>query len=265
MRHEEVEKGGGETRAANNVDEIMVGEVHSTPIEHADVRPHVRRGAIPKVSDEEGTEGRPAGVETGEGTKDKRGVGEGGLVAVAAKESVDTGEPARGAGDVVGGGGKTIDDFVPGGSTGNKNLDEDGGEVHVAKCLGPCLEGERGTEEPEGKGKDEWVCVVYDAIGEPSDDIQDGVRETGEDVGNVGAVENRFEGWEEDDVYSGAEIRGYKTVCVKSKEPGKDGCCWEEKLGGEWDEEGDSVEERDQEFGRKGGDFHDSEPEYGED
>lgn len=28
------------------------------------------------------------------------------------------------------------------------------------------------------------------------------------------------------------EIGGYGTVHVESEEPGKDGCCWEEELGG---------------------------------
>ena len=169
--HEEVEKGRGETRAADDVDEVMMRQVHGAPVEHADVRPHVPWGAVPKMGDEERAEGRPAGVEAWEGAKHERGVGEGSLVAVAAKEGVDAGEAARGAGDVVGGGGEAVDDFVPGGSAGYKDLDEDSGEVHVAKSLGPGLEGERGAEEPEEEGEDEWVCVVDEAVGEPSDNI----------------------------------------------------------------------------------------------
>lgn len=121
-------------------------------------------------------------METWEGTEDEGGVGEGGLVAVAAKKGVDAGEAAGGARDVVGSWNEAVDDFVPGSCTGDEDLDEDGGEVHVAKGLGPGFEGERGAEEPEEKGEDERVGVVDDAVGKPSDDIENGVGETGEDV-----------------------------------------------------------------------------------
>ena len=32
------------------------------------------------------------------------------------------------------------------------------------------------------------------------------MREAGEDIGNVGAVEDRLKGWKEDDVHGGAEV-----------------------------------------------------------
>ena len=93
------------------------------------------------------------------------------MVAIASKKGVNTGESTGGTRDVVGGGDETVDDFVPGGSARNEDLDEDGRKVHVAKSLGPGLESERGPEEPEEEGEDEWVGIVDDTIGEPSDDI----------------------------------------------------------------------------------------------
>ena len=69
--HEEVEEDGGEARAADDVDEVMVCEVHGAPVEDADICPRVSRGAVPKMGDEEGAKGGPAGVEAGEGTKDE--------------------------------------------------------------------------------------------------------------------------------------------------------------------------------------------------
>ena len=180
--HKEVKAGGSKTGPANDVDEVVVGEVHGAPVEHADVRPHIQRGSLPKVGDEEGAEGGPAGVEAWEGTKDEGGVGKDGLVAVVAKEGVDAGEAAGGAGYIVGCGGEAIDDFVPGGCAGNEDLDKDSGEAHVAKSLGPGLEGERGAEEPEEEGEDKRVGVVNDAVGEPGDDIEDGMGEAGKDV-----------------------------------------------------------------------------------
>lgn len=61
--------------------------------------------------------------EAGEG-KDKRGIEEGGVVAVAAKEGIDAGE--------------AVDDFVPRGRAGY-DLDEDCGDVHVTKGPGQVL------------------------------------------------------------------------------------------------------------------------------
>lgn len=135
------------------------------------------------------------------------------MVAVATKEGVEAGKASGGAQDVVGGGGQVIDRFVPGGSAAHEDLDNDGGDT---KGLGPGSEGERGPENPEEEGEDECVGVVDDAVEEPSDNIQDGVSETGDDVGNVGTVEDGLEGWKEDDVHGAAEIRrGQNGSCRK--------------------------------------------------
>ena len=40
--------------------------------------------------------------------------------------------------------GRVIDHFVPGGSEGHEDPDDDGGDIHVTKGLGPGREGERG-------------------------------------------------------------------------------------------------------------------------
>ena len=187
------------------------------------------------------------------------------MVGVATQDGVDAGEAARRTGDVVGGGGETVDDFVPGSRARNEDLYEDSGEVHVSKGLSPGLESEWGTKEPKEEREDYWICVVDNAVWEPRNDVEDGVGETGEDVGNVGTIEDGLEGGQEDDVDSGAKIRGYKTIRVECEEPCKDGGRWNEKLGGKWDEKGDNVEERNEKLGGEGGHLHDGEPEYGED
>lgn len=52
VRHEEVKEGSSETGTADDVDEVMVCEVHGAPVEHGNVRPHVPCRALPEVGDE---------------------------------------------------------------------------------------------------------------------------------------------------------------------------------------------------------------------
>ena len=60
------------------------------------------------------------------------------MVATADKESAHPGE--------------AVDGFVPGDSTGNDDLNEDGNEVHVTKGLVPGLEGEGQRERKRKNG-----------------------------------------------------------------------------------------------------------------
>ena len=78
-----------------------------------------------------------------------------------------------------------------------------------------------------------------DAVEDPSDNIPDGVGETGVDVGNVDIVEDEPVGWEEEEVHGRAEIGRDKAVRVASEESGKDGCCWGDEQGGDGDGERD--------------------------
>jgi len=58
----EVETGSGETRATNDVDEIVVGEVHCGPIKDPCVSPNKSRRVWEEMGEEEGFEGSIACV-----------------------------------------------------------------------------------------------------------------------------------------------------------------------------------------------------------
>ena len=113
--HEEIEKECGETPAAATANEVMVCEVHSAPIEHANVHSCVLCSTVLKLGDEECPEGCPASVEAGEGAKDVRGSWRRWFGSHRRQRGVDASEAAKGVGDVMGGGGEAVDDFVPGG------------------------------------------------------------------------------------------------------------------------------------------------------
>ena len=71
---EEVEKCNGEACTADDVDEVVVGEVHGGPVEDGDVGPD--KGGIlwEKVGEEEGLHCCAGRVEGGEGTEYEGGV-----------------------------------------------------------------------------------------------------------------------------------------------------------------------------------------------
>lgn len=75
-----VEDGDGETGAADEVDKVMMGEVHGCPPYPHDVGAERDAGLREEVVEVEGVEGGPAGVQGGKGAKDDGGCREGGRV-----------------------------------------------------------------------------------------------------------------------------------------------------------------------------------------
>lgn len=195
----EVEARGGEAGATDDVDEVVVREVHRRPVEHGGVRPRVRAQPGEEVRPREGLDGRHARVQRGEGAEDDWRAGEGGLVAAPAEEVVDAHEPAGGAAHGVRRRGEAVDELVPRRRTGERDLDEDADEIHVPEGGRPEVERLLGAEEPDEGGDDEGEGEVQDAVRQPGDDVEDGVCVAGEDVGDVGAVEHGLERREERD------------------------------------------------------------------
>lgn len=90
--HEHVEHYSRKARASNNVNEVVVGEVHGSPVQKTSVAPRKGSEVRPEMGDEQGFHGRASGVKAGECAKDDRGVGECGGVTFAAEERIYTGE-----------------------------------------------------------------------------------------------------------------------------------------------------------------------------
>lgn len=239
----EVEARGGEAGAADDVDEVVVREVHRRPVEHGGVRPRVRAQPGEEVRPREGLDGRHARVQRGEGAEDDGRAGEGGLVAAAAEEVVDAHEPAGGAAHGVRRGGEAVDELVPRRRAGERDLDEDADEVHVPEGGRPEVKRLLGAEEPDEGGDDEGEGEVQDAVRQPGDDVEDGVCVAGEDVGDVGAVEHGLERREEGDRDGRAVGDGDEARAEEGHHPRQDGDGGEEELGGERDEEDGCAEE----------------------
>ena len=108
--------------------------------------------------------------------------------------------------------------------TGEEDLNDDAGEVHVAESLAIELDGAGAAEDEQEDSDDEGEDEVEDAVGEPGEDVQEGVGVAGEDVGDVGAVEDGLEGGEDGDpdVDLGAERHGDVAVREEQDHPCED-------------------------------------------
>lgn len=120
-------------------------------------------------------------------------------------------------------------------------MDHDAKEVEVPKGGSPELDRSGRGEDEEARRDDEWPCEVDDAVRYPGHDVQERVRVPREDVGDVGAVEDRLESREDRDPDVRSVAFGDELGRVEEEEPGEDGRRGEEELGGEGDEEGEGV------------------------
>jgi hypothetical protein len=98
--------------------------------------------------------------------------------------------------------------LVPGCRAGKEDLDDDTCEIDVAEGAAVDGQGAGGGEDEEDDCCDGGAAEVHDAVGEPGEDVEDDVLVGGEDVGEVGAVEDVFEGGEDAHPDAGAGFAG---------------------------------------------------------
>jgi len=72
-------------------------------------------------------------------------------------------------------------------------LDEDTDQIHVSERSCPQMKGGFRPEKPQEYGDNEGAGEMHDSIGKPCDDVEDGMCESCEDVGNVGTVQHGFQ------------------------------------------------------------------------
>ncbi len=75
-----------------------------------------------------------------------------------------------------------MDELVPGGRTGQDELNEHTYEVHVPKRTCPEMQSWRSAEEEEECGDDKGESEVDDTVREPGDDIENGMGKPGENI-----------------------------------------------------------------------------------
>ena len=121
-------------------------------------------------------------MQGGEGTEDDWGRGEGFLVALTAEQFVDAHQPACRSVHVIRSRRKTIYEFVPRCCAGKHDLNQHANEVHIAERSCPIVEGFLRSEKPEENGNNDGEREVKHAVRQPCEDVQDWMRESGEDI-----------------------------------------------------------------------------------
>jgi hypothetical protein len=128
------------------------------------------------------------------------------------------------------------------------DLNHDTREIHVSERGSPELDGSRRGEDEEKCGDKERCRKVDDAVWDPSHDVEDRTGIASEDVGNVGAVEDRLECREDRDPDVRSVRLGDELTRVEEEEPGEDGGGGKDELRGKGDEEGEGVDGDEEEF-----------------
>lgn len=105
---------------------------------------------------------------------------------------------------------------------------------------------------------------MANTVGDPGEDVENGMGESGENVGDVGTKEDGFKCGKERNGDGGSVCGGDEPGRVECQEIDGDWDGGEEELRGERDEEEEGVEEGNDEFVGVWGEFHEGKPEGGE-
>ena len=112
---------------------------------------------------------------------------------MAVQEIVDTQQSTGGAFHGVFCWGEPKDDLIPRCGAWEDDLYHHSNKVHPTESAAPKVEYLSWSEEPEKNGNNKWKGKVTDAIGQPGNDIKDGVGVAGEEIRYVGPEEDRLE------------------------------------------------------------------------
>lgn len=102
---------------------------------------------------------------------------------------------------------KTVQVLVPWRRAREGSLNSNTDQVHEAEGAGKDWKGARCRKEEDDDGADCWAAVVDDSVWNPGENIQEDMLVLGEDIGEVGAVEDVLERWEnlDPDVWAHAD------------------------------------------------------------
>lgn len=120
--------------------------------------------------------------------------GEGGSVQVDAEQLIDRSKTGGRALHRVVGRSETVHVFVPGRRAGEEQLNHNTGQIHVTESSCESRSGSGRAEEEHETRADKGSTEMGDAIRQPGEDIEDDGLVSREDVAQVRAVEDVFEG-----------------------------------------------------------------------
>jgi len=186
----------------------VVGKVHGRP-----PQPHCVAnvdGEQPgkDVSHKQSLQGGPSGVKGGESAKDHGRGEEGRGVDINAGKLVDGLETGSVSGNAVVGRRQSVRVLIPRWGAWEDDLNQHSRDVHVAESACPDGQGARRTPNEHACADNNGRDIVYDSVRQPGKDVENGVLVSGQDVAQVGAVEDVLEGGEDADPDSRAVVCG---------------------------------------------------------
>ncbi|KFY70695.1 hypothetical protein V499_08994, partial [Pseudogymnoascus sp. VKM F-103] len=208
VRARDVEDHAGDHGAGDQVDGVVVGEVHGGPPQPHYVECEEGLEAGEAVGHEQHDNDRIPRVQRRERSKDNRRIREVRRIKIHPKQCIDPRQPSRGSRHPVIRRRETMAILVPGRRAGEEDLDDDTREVDVAEGAAVDGQGAGGGKDEEDECCHGGAAEVHDAVGEPGEDVEDDVLVCGEDVGEIGAVEDVFEGGEDAHPDAGAGFAG---------------------------------------------------------
>jgi hypothetical protein len=161
-----------------------------------------------QVSHEQRLEGCPSRVQRGESAKYDGGGLECRGVHVDAEEFVDSLQPSRISCDRVVRRCQSVGVLIPRRRAWEDCLDQNSGDVHVSESTCKDREGAGRAPNEHAAADDERGHIVDDSVGDDSEEVEEGVLVRGEDVAQVGTVEDVLEGGQDTDPDSGAVVAG---------------------------------------------------------
>lgn len=222
----------------------MVGEVHGSPPQPHSVDREKWTELWEAVAHEERLDDRGSSMQGWESAEDEWGVEEVGGVDVDAKELIDSAQACSASIHAVVCWCKAMQVLVPWWRAREGGLDCDADQVHEAEGAGEDWECARCGKEEDGDGAEGWAGVVDYAVWDPSQNVEEDVLVLGEDVGQVGAVEDVLERWEDLDPDVWAHADWDEAAREEKDEPRPDRQRRQQELARNWHQRSQSQQTR---------------------
>jgi hypothetical protein len=190
------------------VHSVMMRQVHGRPPQPHGVEDVYWEELGEQVSHEQRLEGCPSRVQRGESAKHYGGGLECGSVEVDAEELVNGLQPSRISCDRVVRRCQSVRVLIPRRRAGKDCLDQNSRDVHVSESTCEDREGARRAPNEHAAAHDERRYVVDDSIGYDGKEVEERVFVCGEDVAQIGAVEDVLEGGQNADPDSRTVVTG---------------------------------------------------------
>lgn len=194
-----VVKRGSDKTSSYQIDGIMVAQIHGCPPNPAGVRCKEELELGEAVAHEQGLKNSVRSVERGESTKRQRGIGEVGSVQINTKNGINASQSSGRSVHAVGCRNKSVLILIPWRRAGEDELNGDTEDAHPAESTSKDRSGAGSREDEHDCGAHSRGSEVNDAVGKPSQNVENSMLVSRENVGKVRAIENVFQSRQDSD------------------------------------------------------------------